>query len=347
MATSLPGSNGDINVAGALSDLLAAGGYAGSSVTVTSALSAGANRQTLRISVEGPYGSVTDAVAQIAEREQGQSWIVAVDDEAQLLRAAADHGVPVAAVLAAGYCPSLSADVLITRFVDGQTIPRRVLRSLAEWDQGGVNSAQSMAASLGRALAAIHNINTDQLTLTRPLEQFDPAGYVQHLTERLDELPARYPTLRFALGVLSDNSPVSPKVPSLLHGDFRNGNVIVADGEIKAVVDWELVHLGDPMEDLAWLCLRTWRFGIDHNEAGGLTTLAQLRAAYERAGGTWRQDAFEWWSMARTIWWGIGLAAQAGRFMDGTSSSIVHAASGRRVVELEYDLLQLLEPLVI
>ena len=56
-----------------------------------------------------------------------------------------------------------------------------------------------------------------------------------------------------------------------------------------------------------------------------------------------RDEAVRWWTVARTLWWGLGLARQAQVFMNGDANSIVLAASGRRVVELEYDLLRLME----
>jgi aminoglycoside phosphotransferase (APT) family kinase protein len=340
-------------------------------VEITSTPTAGANRQTLMLTLH-PGGQ--SAVAQIAWRQPEQTWIAPVVDEARLLRAAAAAGVPVPPVLAAGLSERLQADVLITGHVPGETIPRRVLRSLDELRRNGHDTEAGMAASCGRALAAIHRIDLDGLRLSQPLETLDRGRYVDHLRERLDDLPTPYPTFRFALNVLAGDVPagnvLAGDVPAgnvlagdvadgstgptngsrsdlrVVHGDFRNGNLIVADGEIRAVLDWELAHLGDPMEDLAWLCLRTWRFGRDDNPAGGFASLASLRAAYEDHGGEWRQDAFDWWTIARTTWWGIGLAAQAARFIDGSSTSIVHAASGRRVVELEYDLLQLLGPLI-
>ena len=328
-----------LDPAAAIREVLGADGHPVESVEVQSVLTAGANRQTVKIGIHpGPVS----AVAQIALRENDEQWIVPASDEAAILRTAAANGVPVPEVLAAGSSEAARADVLVTRFVSGETIPRRVLRSLAET----ANSEQSMATSCGQALAAIHGIDAGSVALTRPLDVFEPAGYLDHLRERLDDLPVPYPTFRFALNVLAEHLPEPTLKPALVHGDFRNGNLIVADGTVQSVLDWELVHLGDPMEDLAWLCLRTWRFGHDRLEVGGFTDLNRLRAAYEANGGRWRQDAFDWWTMARSVWWGIGLAAQAARFIDGTSSSIVHAASGRRVVELEYDLLNLLAPLI-
>ena len=82
--------------------------------------------------------------------------------------------------------------------------------------------------------------------------------------------------------------------------------------------------------------------GIGAAGHGGFGDLETLRAAYESAGGRWNPISFDWWTVARTLWWGLGLARQAQAYIDGNVKSIVLAASGRRVVELEYDLLCLL-----
>ena len=56
-----------------------------------------------------------------------------------------------------------------------------------------------------------------------------------------------------------------------MHGDFRMGNLIVDDSGLAAVLDWELVHIGEVYEDLAWFCIRAWRFGAPEDlGAGGL-----------------------------------------------------------------------------
>ena len=144
--------------------------------------------------------------------------------------------------------------------------------------------------------------------------------------------------------------PEPPDRPTLVHSDWRNGNLIVDPDPsserhgLAAVIDWELCHVGDPMEDLAWLTLRFWRFGQDGREVGGFGTLGDLLAAYESAGGTVRPEALEWWGVARTLWWAQVLALQAAAFTAGLTDSLVLAASGRRVCELEYDLLTQIAP---
>jgi aminoglycoside phosphotransferase (APT) family kinase protein len=117
--------------------------------------------------------------------------------------------------------------------------------------------------------------------------------------------------------------------------------VVGKDG-LRAALDWEVSRVGDAMEDVAWLCQRGWRFRNDELEVGGFAKLAELKAGYEAGGGTWNVASFHWWKVMATLRWGLLLAGQAAAHLDGSVPSIVMAASGRRVAELEYDVLMLI-----
>lgn len=69
-----------------------------------------------------------------------------------------------------------------------------------------------------------------------------------------------HPMLHKLFAWLRANAPVAPRL-SIVHGDYRLGNFLEVDGKVTAVLDWELVHLGDPHEDLAWTCLPQYRGG--------------------------------------------------------------------------------------
>jgi hypothetical protein len=97
------------------------------------------------------------------------------------------------------------------------------------------------------------------------------------------------------------------------------------------------------MEDLGWLCQRMWRFRNDAREVGGFGARTVLVAGYESAGGRFDAPRFHWWKAMGTLRWGLGLAGQAKAHLDGTVPSIVMAASGRRVAELEWDVLMLVK----
>lgn len=331
---------GPAEIEAGLSELFAQQGMSDAVVSIVGAASTGAVRSTLLIDI-ATAGQIVPAVAQITQSTYASDRRrMTIEDEAALITLAGDAGIPTAAVLAASVnAPGLDAPVLVTRRVEGETIPRRVLRLVESHDGAGEN----LAAQCGEVMAALHRV--DLKRVPERVERFDtqnPAeAYVASLLETLEDLPDPHPVLRYGINWLTANLPTAPAEPALLHGDLRNGNIIVGpDATLSAVIDWEVAHVGDPMEDLAYLCLRTWRFGSHDLEVGGFGSLASLRDAYIAAGGTWRNDAFDWWTAARTAWWGIGLAGQAAAFAQGMSASIVHAASGRRVVELEYDLLR-------
>ncbi|MGA8652708.1 MAG: phosphotransferase family protein [Xanthobacteraceae bacterium] len=77
--------------------------------------------------------------------------------------------------------------------------------------------------------------------------------------ERMRQWSARrYPMLEWALIWFRAHAPKARRI-SVVHGDYRIGNFLELDGRISAILDWELVHLGDPMEDLGWICLQAWR----------------------------------------------------------------------------------------
>jgi len=128
-----------------------------------------------------------------------------------------------------------------------------------------------------------------------------------------------------------------------VHGDFRIGNVIFGPEGLRAVLDWELAHVGDPMEDLGWLCVRSWRFGADAQPVGGLCQREEFFAAYARAGGAPVDPAaVRWWEVFGNCKWAIICVMQARSFVDG-ARSVELASLGRRVAEMELELLSLTE----
>ena len=111
-----------------------------------------------------------------------------------------------------------------------------------------------------------------------------------------------------------------------------------------AILDWEGAHLGDAVEDLGWLCVKSWRFGAVDKPAGGFGSRQALWAAYEGAGGSKVDPArAHWWEVFGTARWGIICHNQAFRHLSGAIKSMELASIGRRAVETEVDLLQLLK----
>ena len=142
---------------------------------------------------------------------------------------------------------------------------------------------------------------------------------------------------------LRANAP-EPVEPRLVHGDFRLGNFIVDERGLAAVIDWELAHLGDPAEDVGWLCIRSWRFGNDDCPVAGVGQLDQFAAAYESAGGAPIDlDRVRYWEAFGNVKWAVICARQAHDHLTGVRRSHELASLGRRICEPEWDLLQLVK----
>ena len=75
------------------------------------------------------------------------------------------------------------------------------------------------------------------------------------------------------------------RAPCVVHGDFRIGNMLYDEEGLTALLDWEGTHIGEPEEDIAWLCTRVWRFGKNDLEAGGIASREDWIGAYEKASG--------------------------------------------------------------
>ena len=256
--------------------------------------------------------------------------------EARVLRAARAAGVAVAEVVVAEGDPSapevqLGAPWMIMRRIDGETVPRRIFR-----EHPSVEARTPIVEQCGAALAGIHRIapsDAPGLETTDRLEQY---------RQILDELGEPHPAFELGLRWLEAHRQPPTEHQCVVHGDFRTGNLIVGSDGLRAVLDWELVHLGDPLEDLGWFCIRAWRFGSSL-VAGGFGSRDQLVEAYEAAGGqTVDREALRWWEVMGTFTWGVICIMQAAAHRSGMSRSVELAAIGRRVCETEHDLLVLL-----
>ena len=291
-------------------------------------LSGGASRETWAFALDG-----AELILQ-RERPGGIRTGGGMAAEADLIRAAAAEGVPVADVVATGdgEGDGLGGPWVVARRVDGETIPRRILR-----DDDFAVARSALTAQCGAALAAIHRVDPERIT---GLEETDQ---VRQFRELVDVLEQPHPAFELGFRWLEANRP-PPSGRSVVHGDFRHGNLIVGPEGLRAVLDWELAHLGDPLEDLGWLCVRAWRFG-GPGPVGGFGEREELYAAYEAAGGRpVDPDVARWWEVLGTLKWGVMCIIQTATHLTGQTRSVELAAIGRRVCENEYDLLALIDP---
>ena len=151
------------------------------------------------------------------------------------------------------------------------------------------------------------------------------------------------PVLELAFAHLRTIAPSTERFV-LLHGDFRNGNLIVNEQGIGAVLDWELAHCGDPAEDLGWLCVNSWRFGKSSKPVGGFGEYAELLDGYCSAGGDdIALGRLRYWQAVGSLKWAVMCLIMYGSWRSGESSSVERPVIGRRVSEAEIDLLNLFE----
>jgi aminoglycoside phosphotransferase (APT) family kinase protein len=252
--------------------------------------------------------------------------------EAGAQRAAAATGAPVPhIVIADDSVVTLGNPFLICDAIAGETIVRRIQRTLD--DVGRARLLRQCA----EALAAIHRADTD-------LPGISDEDQMAEWREQLDTMGDTTATFEWAFRWLAENRP-TPSPPRLVHGDFRMGNLIVDGSGLAAVLDWELVHVGEVYEDLAWFCIRAWRFGAPLSlAAGGLGSVEDFLHGYEKAGGAAvDRAAFHWWLVQATLRWGVICRYQAERHLSGQTPSVELATIGRRVCETEWDLLNLLD----
>jgi aminoglycoside phosphotransferase (APT) family kinase protein len=110
------------------------------------------------------------------------------------------------------------------------------------------------------------------------------------------------------------------------------------------VLDWELGHLGDPAEDLGWICANSWRFGHPERPVGGFGEYEDLLAGYAAAGGEpISLERLRFWQAVGSLKWGVMCLMMYSSWATGTDASVERPMIGRRVSETEIDLLNLLE----
>lgn len=305
-------------------------------------LSGGANQETYRIIMHTRGGERQICLRRAAGGSQedhapGQPGLKV---EAALFKAAAAAGVPEPEIYYVLQPEDGIGQGFLMQWLDGETLGARIARGDAF---AGIRPR--LARQCGKLLARIHAIDVDATGLRGALEVRDPRQIIEMSWMRYQEFGTPQPMIDYAARWLLANLPASGE-PTLTHGDFRNGNIMVTpeDG-VVGVLDWEGAHIGDPMRDLGWLCTNSWRFGVSENEVGGFGKLEDLLAGYaEERGEPVPAEHVKFWIAYGSFNWAIGCLSMAEHYRTGPDATVERPAIGRRSSECQVDCANLLIP---
>ena len=300
-------------------------------------LSGGASQETWSFDIVHPAGNI-GAILRRAPTGYGAAPARAagLDAEAILMQRAYAAGVPSPRVFHVLEPQDELGTGFIMERVEGETIPRKILR-----DEQFAEARPKLARQIGSILADIHGLALSELPELRTMT---PAREIAELERDYRSFDWPRPVFELAIRWLRDHDPGVSAQTTLVHGDFRHGNLIIGPDGVRAVLDWELAHVGDPMEDLGWICVNSWRFGEIDKPVGGFGTREQLFAGYQSAGRRADPDRVMFWEVMGTLRWGVMCCGMMQRFRRDPEQSIERAMIGRRASETEIDLLRLLAP---
>jgi aminoglycoside phosphotransferase (APT) family kinase protein len=308
-------------------------------------LTGGASRDTWALDVEiGP-----DVQRLVLRRDMGgviSDQALSREQEFRVLQAARNAGVLVPTPRWLCADPNvLGVPFFLMDRLEGESVGRRVVRepTLGE-------ARRVLPRQMAEQLVRIHAVDPAGLKfLPRPNPGQSPAHTaVQSTARELHQLGEVHPVLeiaiRWLLGMTSSRSVPECPNPVLVHGDFRIGNLMVGPMGLVGVFDWEFAHIGDPIEDLAWPCVRSWRFGQDGLHLGGLAAPDEFIEVYENLSGRKiSRESLRYWEIMGNLRWAVGCIAQAHRHLSGVAPSLELASLGRRTAEMELELINMIE----
>ena len=303
-------------------------------------LSGGASQETYRIEIKTSNGNLSHALRRSAGGEIAEVTAEhpGLGTEAMLIDAAKKAQVPVPDIYYVLQDEDQLGAGFIMAWLEGETLGARIVRS-----DKYKTLRNGLAAECGRLLARIHAIDLDDSKLREQLTEVSPKEFVEQIWEKYQALETPQPmidyTARWLLGHLPDNFE-----SCLVHNDFRNGNLMVSEEKVVAVLDWELAHIGDPMRDLGWICVNSWRFGSTQ-PVGGFGEYEELFQAYElESGKPLNRKSVKFWEVFGSFWWSVGCLGMAEHYRNGPDQSVERPAVGRRSSECQIDCVNLLIP---
>ena len=308
-------------------------------------LSGGASQETYRLRIETEAGERQLALRRsqggLAEEARAvERSAPGLRIEAKLMRVARRNGIPepeVFYVLEPG--DEIGAG-FVMEWLDGVALGARIVRSpdLAE-------VRPKLARQCGEILGRLHTIDLEAHGLDRDLASLSAADFIEQTRGRYEALDTPQPMIDFTARWLMENLPDSPE-RTLVHNDFRNGNLMVDRTGVSAVLDWEIAHIGDPMRDLGWICTNSWRYGAGPElPVGGFGTYEDLFAGYEATSGRAVELArVQYWEVFGSFWWAVSTLGMTQHYRQGLDRSVERVTIGRRTTECQVDCVNLLLP---
>src|SRR5690625_3687603 len=292
----------------------------------------GASQQTWSFDAKSANGVEPLILRQAQTWASPQQESLPLSLEASLIQRVGEAGVPVPDVRYVLQPSDGLGEGFIMERIAGEALPQRILN--------GPEYAEVLpllARQCGEILGRLQQIPTGSF----PYLRLAPAKI--ELNRQLQEYRShgiRRPVFELAFRWLQDRLPEQEPASVLVHGDYRNGNFMIGPRGGHSVLDWELAHLGDPMEDLGWMCVNSWRFGKIDLPVGGFGTREDLFAGYESATGrSVDPEAVKYWEVYGTLKWGIICQSMVMSFKRGSEKPLEPAVIGRRASEAEIDLI--------
>ena len=230
-------------------------------------------------------------------KDEESNNFVDIVDEAKVMNIANDYNVPVPKIIKVINNNNIGKGFFMD-FIEGETLGNRIVNS----DKFKMIRPK-LAKKCGEIIANIHKI---------PISKFDNIKTSEAEDELLkyEEVYRTHnqdiPVFEYTISWLKDNIP-KKITKKLIHGDFRNGNLIISNNNlIPGVLDWELFHLGDPYEDLSWICVNSWRFNKIELPVGGFGEREDMYISYEKVlGKKLDRERLKFWEVLGTLKWGI------------------------------------------
>jgi aminoglycoside phosphotransferase (APT) family kinase protein len=280
-------------------------------------LAGGASKEAWAVDADGERLLVRRAAASVIHRHT-----LSLRDELAVLEAAHEAGVK--APRPYGYIPDLAGrEAFVMERLEGETIGRRIVQK-----EELARAREALPVQMAEELAKIHAIPAERVA-------FLPQSRLEQMADELEEVDEPHAAIELGLLWLRENRPAGRPLV-FTHGDYRIGNLVVGDGGLVGVLDWEFAHLDDPVRDMAFSLVRAWRFGVPEKRLGGVGDVAPYLERYnELTGLDVRPAELDYWELAGNVAWAIGCLTQMQRHLTGQDRSVELAILGRLGVEVE------------